>query len=62
VPKCHWQAKITMGRPSGSQDTATIRKKCNKAISHPEQISRNHFASLKLCIKIIQEWKGQMFW
>lgn len=48
-----------MVQPSGSQDTATIRKICNKIILHPEQMPTSDFDSLKLFRKIIQEQKGK---
>lgn len=46
-------------QPNGSQDSLTIRKIYNKAISYPEQMPPYDFDSLKLFRKIIQEQKDK---
>lgn len=48
-----------MVQPSGSQDTPTIKKIYNKAVSYPEQMPPNDFDSLKLFRKITEEQKGR---
>lgn len=48
-----------MFQPTGSQDTPTIKKIYNKAVSYPEQMPTKDFDSLKLFRKIIQEQKGR---